>query len=310
MLELAKQYLKPEVVELLKNVKGEIKMPNLLSGNTKLDKGKSIVVGLALLPATSLEAYTLDTVKTENMCPTAKAHFCDKICIGLYSGHYSMLRGSAHKAQIKRSLAFQFDFEGFKAQLFGELAVMAGKAIAGDTKAYIRLDVFSDNKIKNAELIREFALKFPDLIDYLEWYDYTKIHTIQKTDSMWNVYGRYGSNIALSVSKESTKGKLFNQYLKALPSFNYSAIVVHETEVAETIKLLNTVSSNVQAVNGDLFDNFTTHKNDPELIDHTILVLKSKGSKNTTKQAVTDTFSVTEREAFILYVAAFSSLIK
>lgn len=302
MLELAKKYLRSEVVDLLKNSKGDIKAPSLLSGNTKLDKGKDIVQGLAMLPADSLNNYTLEGREIDTVCPTAKNHGCDKVCIGLYSGHYSMLRGSAHKAQIKRSLMFHYDFKGFKNQLFGELASLAGLAMVNKSMAFVRLDVFSDNKKVNNGLIVEALEKLGPLGEYLEFYDYTKIHKMPLC-----VRQNYGKNIALSVSKNSLKGKLFTQYLDALPKFNYSAIVVPENEVQTTIDTLNKVGDNVRAVNGDLFDNFTKHRTEND--SHIVLVLKGKASRNTKKLEVVDTFAINEEEAHTLYSAAFSELI-
>ena len=260
-----------------------------------------------MLPADSLNNYTLEGVKVGTVCPAANAHACDKICIGLYSGHYSMLKGSAHKAQIKRSIMFHYDFLAFKAQLFGELASVAALAMVNKTIAYIRLDVFSDNKKANAKLIKEFSLSFPSMVDYLEFYDYTKIHNLDKAMELWGIWGRYGKNLALSVSKEAMRGQLFNDYIKALPKFNYSAIVVAENEVQATIDTINIIGDNVKAVNGDLFDNFTKHENDNN--SHIVLVLKGKGSKLTKKAEVKDIFAITEQDASILYTSVFSNLL-
>lgn len=293
---LAKKHLKQEVYQLLQS-NGLVKPTRLLSGNTKLDKGKDIVLGLAMLPADSLNNYlAVDKVKT--VCPTAKNHGCEKVCIGLYSGHYSMLKGSAHKAQIKRALSFHFDKESFCEILENEIKEVAQKAIKGKQKLFIRLDVFSDNKAFNSAFIKSFFDNNPSLLGVVSFYDYTKIHKSIKHKSM-----DYARNIALSVSKNCLTGKLFSEYKKALPLHNYSAIVVPEDQVEETINKINTLSKDIHAVNGDLFDNFTEHRKDYE--GHIVLVLKGKGAKKDTKQKVVDLFALSCYEALSLYSAAF-----
>lgn len=295
--DLAKRVLTVEAFELLKNKKGQVIAPSLLSGNTKLDKGQAFNLGLAMLPADSLNSYLKPSIKTATVCPTAALHGCDKICIGLYSGHYSMLKGSAHKAQLKRSIIYQFDSELFTRLLNAEICAAAGMAIANKTTANIRLDVFSDNKGSNMQFINQFNDNFGILKSAINFYDYSKITTIRNSGTS----NDYLDNIALSVSKNALNGKLFNNYAKNLPNFNYSAIVVEESQVQETIESLNNIN-NLTAVNGDLFDNFTEHKNRiKSKNDHIVLVLKGKAAKNSKKTEVAEDFALTSQESYDFY---------
>lgn len=303
MLDLSK-YLKLETLALMTNKHGRIITPALLTGNTKLDKSNQINVGMALLPADTLNLYLHDHIKpVVTACPTAAAHGCLATCIGTKSGHYSMEKGSARMAQIKRALMFTYDLDQFKVQLLGEVAGFAAKAMVSDGRAFIRLDVFSDNKKANGELIRFVMAGLGVLAKFVVWYDYTKIHNLKGL----NLPRCYADNLALSVSQNALKGPLRTKFKKALPLFKYSAIVVPEASQSDTVQALNLVP-NVRAVNGDQFDNFTEHSQGGDS-SHIVLVLKTKGTAHKHKNEANDNFALTTKSAYELYLATFGQFL-
>ncbi len=300
----AEKYLSESTFIELQNKKGQIIISSLLSDNTKLSKGDRLNYGFSMLPADTLKQYVKSEYKSSviNACPKAIDNDCQKTCLGLVSGMFSMKGGSAFKSLIKKAVLFNYEFDTFKECLEDELSVLASyqkrknrKNNAND-KVHIRLDVFSDNKKRNIELINELQGEFKTIRDNVEFYDYTKLHSVKMLkQAQTNNY-----NIALSVSRHTFEDtQAIKTYKECTNYARYSAIVVSP----ETHKKLlsNSLLDNL-VLDGDRFDTFTLHDNDNDT-HHQFLLLKGKAASNANKSLVADSMQLSFNEVVTLVTA-------
>lgn len=292
LTKIAKTVLLPQAFDALLNSKGEITVGELLTGNSKLDKGGDLVLGFAMLPHTKINDFLVYDYLVPSVCSTAILHGCPNICLGTNSGHYSMPNGSAFKALLKRSILWNFApnvvWDGFEKEILKAIK----KAIKLGSKVYIRLNVLSDERKQMNKFIEYFMEKYPQYKSLVEFYDYTKIPAIM---------GVIHDSTALSVSKKVfTDQRLRSKYTAMLPKFKYSAIVVPEDKKDSVISQLQ--SSSYTAIDGDLIDNFIKYVDSR----HIILVLKSKASKNTKLAELDKNFALGILTSQLIYSKAFA----
>ncbi len=297
----AQKYLSESTFIELQNKQGRIVISSLLSDNTKMAKGDKLNYGYSMLPADTLKQYIKAEYKNNviNACPKAMDNDCQKTCLGLVSGMFSMKGGAAFKSLIKKAVLFNYEFETFTECLEDELSVLASyqkrknrKNNAND-KVHIRLDVFSDNKKRNNALINELQGEFKTIRDNIKFYDYTKLHSVNMLkQAQTNDY-----SVALSVSRQTIeKSSMMKGYIKCTNYSRYSAVVVSpETHK----KLLSNKLLTGLALDGDMFDTFTLHDNDSNA-PHQFLLLKGKAASNANKQAVKDSMHLTYNEVINL----------
>ena len=302
----AQKFLSASAFIELQNKKGQIIISSLLSDNTKMAKGNKLNYGFSMLPADTLKQY----VKAEyqgsvlNVCPKATDNDCQKTCLGLVSGMFSMRGGAAFKSLIKKAVLFNYEFETFKECLEDELAVLASyqkrknrKNNSAD-KVHIRLDVFSDNKKRNIELINQLNGEFKTIRDNIEFYDYTKLHSVKMLkQAQTNDY-----NIALSVSRHTLEdSQAIKTYKECTNYARYSAIVVSPETHKNLLAWYKNLAHNV-ILDGDIFDTFTLHDNDKNT-PHQFLLLKGKAASNANKSLVADSMELTFNDVITIVTA-------
>ncbi len=306
---IAKKYLRPEVFDSMANKSGDVTITSLLSDNTKLSKGDQLNFGFSMLPANTLRQYVRSEYRHTvlNVCPKAANSRCIDTCLGIVSGMYSMHKGSPYKALIKKALLFNYDRVTFEECLEDELLALASfnkrnnRRTGLSNKVHIRLDVFSDNKLSNLELIARFKDEYRKIADNIQFYDYTKLHS----KKILSASDRLGYSIALSVSRNTIEdSKALDKYLECVPYANYSAIVVSPEVHAS---LLANSSFKSHLLDGDLFDTFTMHDNDGD-VPHQFLLLKGKAASKANKAAVADTMQLEVQEVEATIAVALHSI--
>lgn len=293
--ETAKKVLDTNTFNLVRNKKGSVIVTGLLTDNTKLAKGDNLNYGLFMLPHNVINDYLKSDYAIKTLCPMAVKNHCDKICIGEFAGHYSMKKGSAHIAQIKRTVAFLFLTEIFYKHLAIEAAMLGGVAMANNTKVFIRLNGFSDSTkltIKLASMLKEYN---PLAMEHIHIYDYTK------NRPNYTAIKEHDITLALSISKVTVNCKESTNADIAYITNNkvkFSAIVTDNKEQL----LSNTGFSNIHFVDGDLFDTFSEHAKDTNK-KHIVLLLSVKGIRKTTKAMTREIFAVNTIQANMFYHA-------
>ena len=303
--DLAKKHLTNDTFLSLQNKKGRVVISSILSDNTKLSKGKSLNYGFSMLPSDSIKQYLKPEYQslTLDVCPKASDADCKKTCLGIVSGMFSMHGGSAFKSLIKKALIYFFDYETFFECLDLEVAVLASvvkrynRNNNTDEKAYIRLDVFSDNKAANMDAIEELN-QFKAIYNNVVWYDYTKLHSKKLLSEAVTL----NYNLALSVSRSTIENSNdLQRYIEGTVLTNYSAVVVSK-EVKKQLLDNNNLSS-IAMLDGDIFDTFTEQDN-PNGLSHQWLLLEEKAASKANKKAVNKSMSLTYDEVENLIMLA------
>lgn len=272
--KIAEKVLTKESFDFLTENKISWNINSLLSGNTKMDKGNSIVLGFAMLPHSYFNTYTQD--KTSTVCAMAKVNNCIKGCLGTDSGHYSMKKGNAHFRLLKHSILYHYAPDVLRDLLTAELKALNAKLSMEEKSADIRLNVFQD--IDWVRFLGEDIFKLNNLF----FYDYTKVLTERKIS--------YVDDLNYTLAYSVTPAVLESDFLmkkvdNALINLDFTAFVVPENLKAEIIKGINSFYASkgvksFEAIDGDIIDNFNSFKNK---FVHKHIILKGKASTNKVK---------------------------
>lgn len=282
----AKQVLNEESFILCQNKGGKVVISGLLSDNSKLAKGNDLNFGLFLLPHNLVNDYVKPEYKVSTLCPSAVKNDCHKICIGEFSGHYSMKKGSAHISQIKKTVLYIADYALFIESLKNECVMLSAYAATLATKAYVRLNGFSDLNALPGTI--QGLMGAGNIV----FYDYTKNTPTSKTMG--------ATVIAKSISRQTIENTSERQKVLSFIHKNnvrFSAVVMDESEKK---KMVGFEFSNIRFIDGDLFDNFPVYLKESNSL-HFVLILSVKGAKKTIKQMTSQVMAINHGELLEFY---------